>query len=89
MALIMNEHAEFVDDFDPYSKPLRVKHVGPNDRDWSAYLSYIKKEPPIRCAECGEIFTPTRTNQIYCSKKCRCRRNHRDARSKQNATKKE
>jgi hypothetical protein len=38
------------------------------------YLSFkwevVGKKPPMQCPQCKEIFTPSRTNQKYCSEKC-------------------
>lgn len=61
----MNEHGEFVDDFDPYQLERRenpyAEVLGGND---------VEDKNPRRCAWCGRALVE-RNGTNYCSKRCR------------------
>ena len=80
MALIMNDHAEFVDTFDPY-KPMRLRHVGPDAMRWAP-------PPPdaSTCKGCGQPFYKTRSTQEYCCQECAKREQRRRAAKKKAAS---
>lgn len=75
MALILNDHAEFVDTFDPY-KPMKLNYAHAA-RPWTP-------PPPdaSTCPGCGGTFYKTRSSQVYCCRACSKREQRRRAAKK-------
>ena len=66
--LVINDMGEFIDDFDPYSKHLKIEYHNPNDRMFHP-IRQVRKSNRC-CARCGKPFYSQQSNHIYCSADC-------------------
>lgn len=86
MTLIINNMGEFVEHEMP--RTLKLKD-GPAsrriDHERKAFANAHAKTRNVECAWCGEQFETRRTNQLYCSAKCKRERDSAAARERRRA----
>ena len=73
--LIMNEHKEFVDDYEPRKlmklKPVNMGQIRADAaRSRYALQQAHRSDEPPKCGWCGEPFSASKKHQRYCCKGC-------------------
>ena len=81
---ILNESLRGLEE--PYSEvfpEIDIDALEPSQEEIDSWIRWMDLPEMKSCEECGITFTPKRSDQIYCSKKCRDRVKTRRYRERQ------
>ena len=101
MTLIINNMAEFIDNYDPYETDRKKIYANchvdtkyepsyyePRERERRSYKQRTyKKQRAITCANCGKLFHSGEHERRYCSNECKVDAMNRRRREKYKASK--